>query len=134
MSNQLFIDLLPDSAKGFLEFISFDSLKLLIAEYGGSRLTVPKCLDDDHALVHLLGKEEAEQLCKAFKLEVVSIPRCFKAMTAIRDVDILKGKRGGLTLGELARQHGVTEVTVNSALRRAEKIELNYRRKNAKTA
>lgn len=117
------VKLLPHSIQQLLDVLSINSVIVLIQVYGGSRLIVPKTADPNHELALLIGYDELKRFCEAYKSLVISLPRCLKAINFVRDNAILKDKRAGLTIAELARQYRLTERNICHCLRRAEQAE-----------
>ena len=122
---------LPNSIKDLLRVLDMPAVLLLIAEYGGTRLCVPKIVPSDHPLVRLIGYDAARLLSQLYNGGVFDCPRCLKALNAVRDNEILSQKRAGLTLAELAKRHHLTERGICLILRRVEKQELQARLQSA---
>jgi hypothetical protein len=118
---------LPASIKELLTVLDTPTVYALIAEYGGTRLCVPKIAAKEHELVDLIGFDALVLLCQLFGGGVFDCPRCLKALNVLRDNELLSGKRTGLTLAQLARQYHLTERGVSKALRRVEKQEYEQR-------
>ena len=130
MTSLLNAELLPDSAKFLLNFISLESLVLLISEYGGSRIILSK--KTINKLNQLIDKEEVLKLKNGIGNETYTVPRCKSAMNAMRNAQILQDKRQNkMTIGQLAIKYGLTDVTIYRCLRRAEKQEYQARCKAA---
>ena len=124
---------LPKSLQLLLTVISMESLRAIVAEYGGTRISVQKKPTADHTIARLIGFEEYSRLCKVYANEMLNIPRCLKAISLVRDQQILAGKRTGLTLAQLARKHSMTEGGITKSLRRMEKQEYQHLTGNAQT-
>jgi len=127
------IEYLPASIKELLMVLDTPTVYALIAEYGGTRLCVPKVASDDHELVALIGFGGLVNLCHLFGGEVFDCPRCLKALNVLRDNEILAGKRSGLTLAQLARKYTLTERGISKVLRRVEKQEYEQRAQYSQT-
>jgi len=124
---QLPAEYLPSSIKELLTALDTPAIYLLIAEYGGTRIIVPKVATSDHELALLIGIDALNKFCHLFGGGVFDCPRCITALNSLRDNEILAGKRAGLTLAQLARKYHLTERGISKALRRVEKQEYEHR-------
>ena len=122
---------LPNSVLALLTVISVESVHAIINEYGGTRIVLQKQPTADHVIARLIGFDDYGRLCHVYAHEMLNIPRCLKAISAVRDGVILAEKRKGLTLAQLARQYSMTEGGITKALRRAEKQEYQQLAGNA---
>lgn len=122
---------LPASVQELLAVISLSAAARLIKARGGTRIQIPEAADAGHWLADLVGMEELEKLCLHYKKEALVLPRCTKAMMMLRDANILKDRRDGLSYSDLALKYQMTEDGINKALRR---IELQERQPWAQTA
>lgn len=123
MTSPLNPELLPENTKYLLNFISPESLALLVENFGGSRVIFPKKMNTSNKLIKLLGKEVVEKLVTCFGNETFTVPKCSKAVIAKRNAEILKDRRNKMKQSELAIKYGLTEVSISKALRSAEKME-----------
>ena len=116
-------DYLPNSMHELMTIVSPRSVELLIKNYGGTRVQIPKKAHAKHELAELLGMEDFNALCARYGSTALDLPRCIKVLAAIRNSQILKDKRGGLSLAQVARKYHMTERGISMALRRIEKQE-----------
>lgn len=114
---------LPDSIKELLTIISVNAVAILIKQYGGTRLQVPNKTTTLHKLMDQIGLEDFNALCARYGSTSLDLPRCVKALAAVRNSQILRDKRNGLSLAQVARKYNMTERGVSKALRRIEKQE-----------
>jgi hypothetical protein len=126
-SEKLPTEHLPDSIKELLRVLDTPTVYALIAEFGGTRLCIPKVISPEHELVGLIGLDALEVLCQLFGGGVFDCPRCLKALNVLRDNEMLAKKRAGLTIPLLARHYHLTERGISKALRRVEKQEYQAR-------
>ncbi len=123
MPSPLLTDYLPQSIHELMAIISLKSIDLLIKNYGGTRVQIPKKAHALHELAELIGMEDFNALCARYGSTALDLPRCVKALAAVRNSQILKDKREGLSLAQVARKYHMTERGVSMALRRIEKQE-----------
>lgn len=102
------ISLLEPVLRELVEVSSLRATLLIVEEYGGTRLTVPKVLEADHPLARLVGLQEALQIARRFGGDRPLIPKALPALRAVRDTQI-KANPEGLSVPELARKHGLGE-------------------------
>lgn len=122
---------LPASIQALLAIVSVEAVHAIINEYGGTRVALQKKPTDDHVIARLIGFDDYSRLCTVYAHEMLNIPRCLKAINALRNRSILADKRTGLSLAQLARKYTMTEDGITKALRRAEKQEYQQLSNNA---
>lgn len=99
--------LLPPIIQECVEVIGLDAALKLVDRYGGTRVWFPERPEPDHHLVKALG-DSAYALCARFALEWLDIPKCARALRAVRDAAIVEALRQGHTQAEVAREVGLT--------------------------
>jgi hypothetical protein len=114
---------LPASVQELLTVISLGAAIKLIKARGGTRIQIPSTADAGHWLSELIGTKELEKLCQYYGREALVLPRCTNAMMMLRDANILKDRRDGLSYSDLALKYQMTEDGINKALRRIEQQE-----------
>jgi hypothetical protein len=74
-------------------------------------LYVPRVdrLRDDHRLVAILGRADAETLCDHFGGEILQVANCNSVAIAFRNRELLKSAAAGLPRSELAAIFDLTE-------------------------
>lgn len=115
---------LPASVQELLTVISLGAAVRLIKARGGTRIQIPPTADAGHWLVDIIGMEDLEKLCQWHKKDALVLPRCTNAMMMLRDANILKDRRDGLSYSDLALKYQMTEDGISKALRRIEQQEL----------
>jgi len=99
--------LLPPIVQEFVEVAGLEAALKLVDAYGGTRVWFPERPEPDHHLVKALG-DAAYALCERFALEWIDIPKCARALRAVRDAAIVEKLRQGRTQAEVAREVGLT--------------------------
>lgn len=109
-ASPLRVDLLPPILQDLAELIGLHCTMQLVQAYGGVRLYVPKLeLDDDHALVRLIGREAAKKLQAMYGGEPhFDIPLALASVRAVRNAEI-RAKRRHASERTLAREYRTTE-------------------------
>ncbi|HYE35476.1 Mor transcription activator family protein [Methylocaldum sp.] len=99
--------LLPPIVQEFVEVAGLEAALALVNAYGGTRLWFPSNPEPDHHLIKTLG-EAGYTLCARFALEWLDIPKCERALRAVRDAAIVEALREGRTQADVAREYGLT--------------------------
>ena len=106
-------DLLSPIVREFVEVAGIDAALKLVKRYGGTRLWFPVDPAPDHALIVLLG-DAGYRLCERFAREWLDIPKCERALRAVRDSAIVDALIQGRTWASVAREHNLTERQVGN--------------------
>lgn len=114
------LDLLPKDLRDIARLIGLPKTLVLVKHRGGRRFYFPVGVDPDHDLVGLIGREDAEVLCRAYPGERLEIPRAVGYARALRDLDILQRRARGVSQSTLAGEHGLTERQIRNIDRLAE--------------
>ncbi len=109
-------DLLPAKLKEVTLLCNHQTAMVLLLNYGGVHLSVPRHPNPLHRLAELLGWQAFRQLCGAFGGEILSIPKAAVAIRQIRNDAILTERRQGRQLNEIAWAYGLTERHVMAVL------------------
>lgn len=114
------LDLLPQGARDIVHAMGMSDAITVLSKLAGTKWEIPrverKSNRSGSQLIAHLGEPLALRLMTAFGGETLSIPRCQKALNAVRDQAIVTGFeemcREGLTvrlaLSELALQYHLT--------------------------
>ena len=100
-----FLNLLPTSVKYMAEVIGVASALKIVEYYKGTYLSVPNHFDDSHPLVKILGHEAAAKVVFNYSGELIEIPKCEKAMLALRNQLI---KQSNKTQQRLALEYNLS--------------------------
>ncbi|WP_328184657.1 Mor transcription activator family protein [Marinobacter sp. OP 3.4] len=103
-------DYLPTSLKELIDVIGLEATQALVSVYGGTRLTVPAKMRDDHPLAELLGVEAARTLSQHYALERVDVPTGSAATKAARNRKMREEHQvEGISVRRLALRYRLTE-------------------------
>ena len=100
------------------EGISLRAAIILIQEFGGGRVSVPHNVTDEHRLNYLLGEDDFARLIWMYQGEEIEVPAGRKLNSLLREHEIYKHHRKGLSQWEIANKYGITERGVRKILRR----------------
>ena len=106
---------LPPSALDLARVIGVPATLAIIRHRGGIKLYVPVRADPSHPLGHICGMEPFHRLVAHYRGEEIEVPLC----RALREQEALAAHRDGQSVAQLAREHGCTERTMRSMLKRA---------------
>lgn len=112
-------DYLPGCMAEIVEAIGMASALRLVEALGGVDIWVPEQdhLHHQHALVEIIGMEDARRLSLRYARERITLPRCVAAMRAARDAHIRQEYAGGISARRLALEHHLTERQVRNIVR-----------------
>ncbi len=115
--------LLPKLLQAWVAAIGIHPTMLLVQEYGGFRLYMPKKVAAEHPLAKLLGLATAKALVKAHGQDShVLVPKAKAALLAVRDAKIMR-EYGPKTAVQLAREHGLSEPAIWRVVERHTKAQ-----------
>lgn len=112
---------LPASVRDLVDVVGMPAALAIVEARGGIRLCVPKRVTPDHWLVDLIGVDALQALISVYSGEEIEVPRCYAALRAIRDQQIVAEAEAGASNAELARKHNYTERGIRKLRRRVEK-------------
>ncbi|MBF0215211.1 MAG: hypothetical protein HQM00_16905, partial [Magnetococcales bacterium] len=108
---------LPPTLRLLVEVAGLPATLALVTRFGGTEVCVPVRIDPDSDLVATVGAEVAQKLVMHFSGERVYIPKGDRALRCARNRNIVREyDQGGVTAGQLALRHGLTERMVRSIL------------------
>ena len=94
-TSEVIKNLLPSSANEFVRIIGLEATLSLVNEYGGCEIRLPRQPNNHEAskfkeLSDIIGPENLVRMGKEFSSsEQIYIPRCFRAMCALRNRNII---------------------------------------------
>ncbi len=100
---------LPASLQEMSDIIGLEAVQALVSAYGGTLLTIPQKLPEDHPLAVLLGTEVAGKLSEHYALERVDVPRAHFARMHARNRRLCADHHAGESVRQLALQYRLTE-------------------------
>lgn len=98
---------LPPNLQEMAQVIGLPATLMIVREYGGTRVWVPKTASPDHPLWRLIGPEALARLCQHYGGEFLDIAKGEIAIKAVRDAAIRAAT--GKTQAQLAREYHLTE-------------------------
>jgi hypothetical protein len=116
MSSRLFDlppDLIPPRLQEIASYCGQQTAIVLLLNYPGVHVHVPKKPHPGHRLAELLGTQAFSQLCEMFGDELLGIPRAAAAIRALRNQQILREFADGKSQASIAIKYGLTERQVN---------------------
>lgn len=111
------IEGLPMSLKDIGETYGLPLVFKLVQIYGGTRLSIPMKLPDDHELIVKLGHEDAHKLHDLYRGDRIDIPRSLVSREC-RDEMVFRMTRDGVKQAEIALACHCTERTIRNVLER----------------
>lgn len=94
--------------------IGCEATAKLVAQYGGTRLYIPKKLSSKHLLCQLLGQEASQQLFSEFGGMTVEISRAVMLQKERRNKLIRADRAAGMSTRMAAHKYHLTERTIRS--------------------
>jgi len=122
-SENIQVKLLTSRTQQLVEIIGLSAALKLVEIRGGIRLSVPTRVKPEHWLVQHIGLEALKKLVDYYKGEEIEIDRCVKALSAIKEQQIIQESSQGTSNAQLARKYGYTERGMRKLRRRVEKTE-----------
>ncbi|MBF0339770.1 MAG: hypothetical protein HQL95_02245 [Magnetococcales bacterium] len=108
---------LPPMLQLLVEVAGLPASLALAGRYGGTEVCIPVKLDPDSDLVATVGLESASRIAHHFRGEKIYVPKGDHALRCLRNRIIAREyDREGVTAGELALKHGLTERQVRNIL------------------
>jgi hypothetical protein len=108
--------LLPPLIREIKDFIGPDCAYRLLKAYGGAHVRVPKRIPEHHALVELLGAEQAAKMAELYGGEILAVPRAYHAVQAWRNARIRADRDSGKPIRDIALEWQMTERRVYDIL------------------
>lgn len=109
-------NLLPDSLKDIAQAIGFEKVMILVGEYGGQRLWIPKQPTLDWAVVSLLGYEAAYKLSYLLGGNQIEVPSCRFLSIEERNQKIRRD-RATHTIEALAKKYSLRREWIRKIVR-----------------
>lgn len=115
-THEIDIELLPEILRDIVDLIGLAKTMLLVEQYGGVRLYVPKlAVGSEHDLPSLIGMDATRKLQAMYGGEThFDIPKAEAAMRAVRNKHIRRQRAGNRPTASLAREFGLTERQIRS--------------------
>lgn len=119
---------LPESVKELIELIGFKEAMILVRQFPGVPLDIPKGktaagLLRQEELAKLIGKDAADKLIARWGGDRLRIPRCHDMMVRERWARIIAEYNEGATARDLALKHALTDRAIWKILKKP--IEFN---------
>lgn len=111
--------LLPESLQEMAEHIPVEAVIRLVERFGGTLLCIPKRLPGQCELTDAVGLEAAAKLVAVYGGENLDIPRACRMIRAVRNREIVRRRREGAPLKDLARAFAMTMRNITHILRAA---------------
>ncbi|NOR71612.1 MAG: hypothetical protein GQ532_18315 [Methylomarinum sp.] len=122
-SEKIQAKLLTSRRQELVGIVGLSAALTLVEIRGGIRLSVPTRVKPEHWLVQHIGLEALKKLVDYYKGEEIEIDRCVRALSAIKEQQILQESAQGCSNAQLARKYGYTERGMRKLRRRVEKTE-----------
>lgn len=113
--------LLPESLKDIAAAIGFEKVMLIVGEYGGQRLWIPRQPTLDWAVLPLLGYEATYALCKLCGGNQIEIPTCRFLEIEKRNQQI-RCDRATHSIEALARKYGLRREWIRQIVRAGDSV------------
>lgn len=107
-------NLIPAKLKEIASYCGQNTAVVLLLNFPGVLIRVPKTAPAEHRLAELLGMAAYRQLCDNYGDELLNIPRAAKAIRAIRNQQILEDFSRGARQASLALKYGMTQRQINA--------------------
>ena len=115
--------LLTSRTQELVEIVGLSAALKIVELRGGIRLSVPTRVKPDHWLVPHIGITALKHLVDYYKGEEIEIDRCVRALSAIKEQQIVEESEQGTSNAQLARKYGYTERGMRKLRRRVEKTQ-----------
>gem|GEM_PF-829650 len=110
MSNiDININILPKRTQELASVIGINFALILVKEFGGTHLNIPKKPKPDNKLVAYIGFDAYKKLCYYYASTQIEIDLCEKLLVQKRNMEIKNAIESGMTNAQIARQFGTTE-------------------------
>ncbi|MDD4930501.1 MAG: Mor transcription activator family protein [Gallionella sp.] len=109
---------LPESIQHLIDIIGFPGALKVVQRYGGGAVFVPEKPDPSHPLAEVMEYISFCKLVYVHAKEQLPIPRCHKAILAVRNQQILKEFLAGRSQRKLAYKFNLTERRIHSIVHR----------------
>lgn len=106
--------LIPARLQEIAGYCGEQTALVLLLNYPGVHVRIPKRVDPAHKLAELLGLLAFAKLVECYSDEIIQIPRAAKAIRALRNQQILREFAEGKSQASIAIKYGMTERQVNS--------------------
>jgi hypothetical protein len=106
-------DLIPPRLQEIASYCGQQTAIVLLLNFPGVRIHVPKRPLASHRLAELLGLAAFGRLCEMYADELIDIPRAAAAARALRNQAILRDFADGNSQSSIAIKYGLTQRQVN---------------------
>jgi hypothetical protein len=117
-------DLLPKRMAELVQVVGIEAAMVLVKQFGGTHLNIPKNAKPHHALVAYIGFEAFKSLCHRYGSTKLEIDLCVGIINKQKEQVILKGVALGRTNAQLARQFNTTERQIRRVKERAYSMQV----------
>jgi Mor family transcriptional regulator len=107
---------LPASLDPYVELLGLDLVLLLVEHFGGTRIYVPKRVDEKHRLVEAIGLGGALKLVQSCGGEQILVPKAGGLMRDKRNREIIHRYDSGDSVRVLAKAYNLTDRQIYTIL------------------
>lgn len=108
--------LYPKTMQRLAEYIGERRVRLLVREYRGQRLYVPKHATENHYLVETIGFEALENLSFAMGGLYITVPLCKRITNEYRNAKIKVHRQKGLSFADLIDSYNLSHSSLKLIL------------------
>lgn len=96
-----------------MDVLSADSIKILVDNYGGSSIYIPKQVDSNHRLAKEIGLDESRRLSRSHSGEYFFIPKVHKINMDSRNIKIALRYVAGESVSVISHDFNLCDRAVN---------------------
>ena len=111
------VDLLPNSLRDISEAIGFEKEMLIVQNYGGQRIWVPKQVTLDWGMLLVVGYEDGYKLVQYFGGCQFVVPLCEGLRIQTRNEQIRRD-RGSMSIAQLVAKYHLGDRQIRKILNR----------------
>ena len=100
---------LPRTLHELRDVVGPEAALKLAETYGGRTIYIPARPGGEHPISRLIGAEAAEKLAAMYGGVRLSIPKFDSVRKSLRNQEIIRERREGASVADLAARHGLTE-------------------------
>jgi hypothetical protein len=115
----MIVEALPESLKDMARVIGLTQALALVALRGGVRISVPQKYDAEHWLDEAIGPAPFQKMIAYYGGDLIDIPKGQAAFQAIRQSEIVRDRKAGLSNAQLAVKYEMTVRGVRKLLARS---------------
>ncbi len=119
------LEFLPKRTAELVAVIGLEAALILVKEFGGTHLDIPKKAKAQHKLVAFIGFAAFEKLCAYYGGTPLEIDLCANILSQKKQQAIQDGIKRGMTNAQLARQYHTTERTIRRIKQRIQGMRNN---------